>query len=417
MPLMCTEEVAVNLATKKITANQGDVAGVKSYLRGIGAHSEQAKRLTERAYAVWEESQGLPQPEEEPRQVSVSVETSEGELNVLLKSDRLPITTLEELVDFYNIDTDVWTASGTTFNFWGSKSNPNFQVKARFTKDKYAEVAKFDREGFVDWATGYAPDWSPVQPSQPAPTQYNMVELVLSDLHVGKNVNDEDWLQLVEDSAFYLLQQCQDYSPAEVNIVLLGDTFNSEGRRRTTTNGTGQEDSLDWRNTFSRTREFVVDVVSHATSMHDCPVNVFVIPGNHDYELSYYLNDTLHAYYAKHPNVNVPLLKTPRTYIEWGTTLVGLTHGDSLKPSDMPLLMLREVGTRHYESFQWHLGHFHTRKEDEIQGVTLRYFGTPSKQGEWDMTKGYGNNRKELVAMVFDKRDGEIATLRQKVAQ
>ena len=412
MPLEISEDAAISLAVRRIVSNDGDATGVQSYLRGLGAHSEQARRLTVRAQEAYEESLGVTPPTEERRAVSVTVETTQGELNVTLKADRLPITTLDELIEFYDIDTDVWQPATTAFNFWGSESNPNFQVKARFEKDKYAESVKYDRESFRAWAQELAPDWGHLS-YELAGEGSHMLELVLSDLHFGRESNDSGWLRSLESACHAILTQAQDYNIGAVNIVLLGDIFNSEGRRNTTTKGTPQDDSLDWRQTFTDAREFLAGLAQHALELTDSPVNIVVISGNHDFERSYYLQDSLHAYFHNHPHIDVPLSSGIRSYLRWGTTTVGLSHGDMVKESDLPLLMMREAGAN--ANHQWHLGHYHTRGEKEVQGILIRYFGTPSNTGEWDVTKGFGGNRKEVAGVIFDKEEGEIATLRRVI--
>lgn len=415
MPLEISEDAAISLAVRKITDSGGDVTGVQRYLRGLGAHSEQARKLTVRAQEAYEESRSVTPPSEEQRSVSVAVETSEGELNVTLKADRLPITTLDELVEFYEIDTDVWQPSSTLFNFWGSESNPNFQVRARFEKDKYAETAKYDREAFREWAQGMAPQWGYLPPEVDNSGEH-MVELVLSDLHFGKEANNEEWLESLDEACYSILTRATDYNVGNVSIVLLGDIFNSEGRRATTTKGTPQDDSLYWRDTFSDARRFIAKLAMHAHDLFHCDVNVIVIAGNHDFERSYYLQDSLNAYFHNHPSIGVPLTPGIRSYINWGNTTIGLAHGDSIKASDLPLIMMREAGyAAATPNHQWHLGHYHTRKEEEVQGILIRYFGTPSNTGEWDVTRGYTGNKKEIVGIVFDKDDGEIATLRRVI--
>lgn len=415
MPLEISEDAAISLAVRKITDGEGDATGVQTYLRSLGAHSEQARKLTVRAQEAYEESRSVTPPSEEQRSVSVAVETSQGELNVTLKADRLPITTLDELVEFYEIDTDVWQPASTLFNFWGSEDNPNFQVRARFEKDKYAETAKYDREEFRRWATEIAPLWDRL-PRELTSDGEHMLEIVLSDLHFGKYSNDDEWVGELEAACRELLLRSEDYNVGNVSIVLLGDIFNSEGRRSTTTKGTPQNDSPDWRGTFTSARQVLARIAGEAYNTFECPVNIIVIAGNHDFERSYYLQDSLHAFFYRHPAIDVHLSPGIRSYLRWGNTTIGLAHGDGLKSSELPLLMFREsdaAGTTAHH--QWHLGHDHTRREEEVQGILIRYFGTPSNAGEWEVTKGYTGNRKEIVGMIFDKEDGEIATLRRVI--
>lgn len=414
MPLRMTDTEAIGYGLARLRATGGVGVGLNNYFRTMGAHGDQAAQLAAETLRVYEMTvqEGVWKDE---REVSAVLHNDGKTLNLTLKADRLPVTSFEELVDFYDIDTDIMRVKSQTFNFWGSKENPNFQVKATFEKDKYQEIAKYDREEFRTWAASHSPAWEATKNEEKLGYPKRMLEVVLSDLHIGKRGNTEDYLVELRKAVFSLVSTSISISDlTEVHLVLLGDTFNSEGERSTTAKGTRQDDALGWQEAFVLTRSLVADVTQDMLAVGVPHVTVHVISGNHDWERSWYLADSLWGYYHAHPNVTV-ITDTTRHYINYGSTLIGLTHGDQLKPNDLPMLAVKEGGAEQHSHIYWHMGHWHTRKEEEVQGVVCKWFGTPSGVGEYDDRKGFVLNTKECVGVVFDAFLGEIAMLREKV--
>lgn len=413
MPLAMSERNAVDLALLRIQAQDGSLAGVQYYLRGLGAHSEQAKRLASEAmdaYVEIEEFRELLEPE-----VSATVEVNGRELEVTLKADRLPITSYQELVDFYEIDTEVWHPKSQLFNFWGSKENPNFQVKAAFVKDEYQSAKLEDREEFLRWAASAAPSWEDGSPGREAGSL--LLEVVLSDLHVERYVRGglslKEYLGEVTRAFQRVIWDAAPKSEniREVHVVLLGDTFNSDSWRGTTTKGTPQENVSDYQTVFTQTREAIAWMALFATSL-GADVTLHIIPGNHDRERSYYLSDSLAAYFSKHEGIIVAPADGSRQYITWGSTLIGLAHGDDIKPMDLVMSMFREADTSGVRYFAWHLGHIHTRREEEVHGVLIRHFRTAQAPSSWEEAKGYGHNGRDVVGILHHVSEGDVAEFR-----
>src|SRR5690606_32412523 len=115
-----SERDAVRILVNRI--ERDGEGGLKNFARTVlGAHSEQARRLAEAAIAVHAGERDLASLDFRDsgiENVTVSTEVDGRELNVQLKADALPITTYEELVEFYGIDTDVWVPTEQSFSFW-----------------------------------------------------------------------------------------------------------------------------------------------------------------------------------------------------------------------------------------------------------------------------------------------------------
>lgn len=423
MPLIVSEREAVDVIVRRMKLGRG---GNKNFLREeLGAHAEQAKRLSDIAERVVVDGPDvldtlLPVVEDDPAPVQVAREVDGRELSLTLKADRLPITSFEELVDFFEIDTSVWRPTTKLFNFWGSESNPNFQVRAKFEQKPYEGVRDEDREAFRQWALAESPDWADAPYLVTDTSDRQLLEIMVSDLHADRFTVDgygvsEARRRMFEGISLVYQQACDSYALDKVVLVLNGDTFNRDNAAGTTSNGTPQDNDGSWREAFVQMRSGISIIVGHiAKSM---PVEVRVLWGNHDREKAFYLADSLWAYFHAHPNVTVVTDGGERQYLEWGDNLIGFTHGDRVKPVDLALTMLREAPTQGKVNLQWHLGHIHTAKADEIHGVLLRWFRSPAEPDEWSNKQAFGHNGRDITGIVWDKQDGDIAEFRANFNQ
>lgn len=408
MPLITDERTAVELLLRQM--QNGKREGLKQFAReSLGAHSDQARRLVELASAVDSgiSMDALPFRDAEPT-VQVTREIDGRDLNLTLKADRLPITSYDELVEFYEIDTERWQPTQQLFNFWGSESNPNFQVRAAFKESTYHALADEDREDLRERLALLAPLELRDRDYGRHKIGNNMLEIMVSDLHIGRDAYPiETALRDLKDAVLDILLRSNAPLMERIFLVFNGDTFNDDNAARTTTGGTPQESAGWWQDTFRQTRDCLIEL---ALTCADCaPTEVYVIEGNHDRERSYYLADVLHAYFHNDENVVVHT-DTVRNYIDWGNVTIGLAHGDEMKPTDLAMTILRETDSQNKEVIEWHLGHIHTRREDEIHGVLLRRFRTPTVSDAWSFRKGFGHNVRSVTGMVWDKYRGEVAT-------
>lgn len=149
------------------------------------------------------------------------------------------------------------------------------------------------------------------------------------------------------------------------------------------------------------------------------PVDVIVVPGNHDVESAFYLGEVLFAYYHNDKNVNIDNSPPVRKYYRYGVNLIGFTHGKDEKIAELPLIMASERSkdfsqTRYRE---WHLGDKHHKKEyyflstNEIKGVTIRILRSLTSADQWHYQKGYIGSVKSAEAFVWDKNNGIVCNL------
>lgn len=378
----------------------------------LGCHYEQAKRLVELAedtdlnldaYDFGEEEEGY----------TASLTATDTSLTGSLSG---PVGNADDLMNMLGLNPEHYYVKRGHAGTWGSsRDGQKFTTKAEFELKEYDFYTDVDREGFIEQMSEFAPNWE-VDPVTPGHTSNfmggrHLLEIMVADLHADKYAEgynlDEAESRFLDAITQIYIQTSAIGVPEEVLLVLNGDTFNWD-HNHATTKGTKQDNSeVDGAMVFRRVREMVVQAVEYMA--RESRVRVLVMRGNHDYEKAAYLADTLHVWFRDHPNAEVKLMPNDREYVEWGVNLIGITHGDEVKPKDLPMVMMREADTFNKEVFEWHLGHIHTSKLDEYQGVQLRWFRTPADSGPWAERKGYGLNQKEITGIVWDDKFGKVA--------
>jgi hypothetical protein len=124
------------------------------------------------------------------------------------------------------------------------------------------------------------------------------------------------------------------------------------------------------------------------------PVDVILIPGNHDEERLFYLGDAISCWYNNNPNVTVDNRAIHRKYYQFGQNLIGFAHGADEKLHLLPMLMANDVPelwaqTKYRE---WHTGDKHrTNKLDiaETGGVVVRVLRSLVEFDAWTFNQGY----------------------------
>jgi regulatory Fis family protein len=155
---------------------------------------------------------------------------------------------------------------------------------------------------------------------------------------------------------------------------------------------------------------FTIDL---ALQKHES-VLVVIKPGNHDEHSAVAVRLALSLHYQDHKKVSVCDSASRFWWWEFGSVLLGATHGDKAKMKDLPLIMAARNPEAWGKTKFRHImtGHIHTQTGIEMNGVTVESFQTPVAPDAWHTDMGYGANR-SIQAITYHKTDGEI--MRQKV--
>lgn len=360
------------------------------------------------------------------------VTESASELSIYLPNTR--IKTLQQLVEAYNVDTNIWKVDTWEANKWevGAKNNQNkievtelYQVKAKFKRQHTQVLLNEIRNDFIESLKGAS------APPKHVLYRNNMVRMVskdrcllevaVFDAHFGKlcwkeesgedydlDISISDYLDAVRG----LLVMAQHYNVQRILFPIGNDMLNIDNKGKTTTAGTPQDVDSRFPKIFRTVWETLTYVIDELL-LPIAPVDIVVVPGNHDTESSFALGEVLQAYYRQTKTVTVNNNASSRKYYSFGKNLIGFAHGDKAKADALPLLMASErpdlwAASKHREI---HIGHWHKHAVNEYNGTVVRTVKALSATDAWHSENGYVGNARGAEAFVFDAEKGLVANL------
>lgn len=353
------------------------------------------------------------------------------EENIISSEVTRKITTVEDLLNIHNISTDEWEITKKVVNSWETSSKnkegdtittPNHQVKVWLQNKKSIFDLENIREEFKEDLKDLAPVVKRHNYSK-AEQGGKLLEINIFDLHLGKvgwkEESGEDYnldiaCDLFIKAVRFFKERASQLNVDRILLPIGNDFFNSDYSHpfNRTTKGTPQEEDVRWQKTFRTGRNLVVQATTELSTI--APVDILIIPGNHDYERCFYLGDSLEGWFSNNENITVNNSASPRKYYNYGKVLLGFTHGSEENIRDLPGIMAQEEsllwGKTLYREF--HLGHIHQSKSraflptTEVQGTIVRYMSSLSGHDAWHHKKGYVGARRSAEAIVWDKELG-----------
>ena len=196
-------------------------------------------------------------------------------------------------------------------------------------------------------------------------------------------------------------------------IVNLGDFFHADNMSNTTSrSGHSLDVDTRWSKVLQLGCMIMVDAIKIALKKYPI-VEVINAIGNHDDHSSMMLAAFLDAYFSDEPRVTIQPTTSKFHYFVFGKTLIGVTHGDTVKPADLGELMAtdkpEEWGAAEHR--YWYIGHVHHSRKIELRGCMVESFRTLAAKDAWHAAKGYRSGR-DMNAIVLHKDFGEIARYR-----
>lgn len=234
------------------------------------------------------------------------------------------------------------------------------------------------------------------------------------DVHMGKgpDMSFEEQLSTFTSKAKELASNVLRASkPSKVLTVFGGDYFNVDNAHNQTTSGTPQEMSATPTAMLERG---ILAACNYVDAMRTvAPVDILVIPGNHDALLTWALYTALKLRYADEPTVTVLENTASRAYYRYGASLMGFEHGDGPKHGDLGMLMAVERRKLWGETTQsyWFVGHLHHVREYETGGAHIFQVPSLSPHDSWHKKKGFCISKQAHRAFLFDEDKGHYATL------
>jgi len=366
--------------------------------------------------------QSSPAAKSKPSEVEVDL----GKKTGIATSVSRNIRTLDDLLAYADVDLKVWEVERFVVNKWevGAKDakdqvqvTPLFQCKA-WLKRKVAGATE-SLTGLLGVLSKTAPK---LKKCRYANRSGNALELAIVDPHHGKlawgKETGESYdlkisTRLQEEAVAYLLDTAAPFKPEQILMAVGNDYFHTDNTSGSTTAGTPQDCDVRWQKQFTEGVRSMIDGVLLARKV--APVQIIIVPGNHDTMTAFCLGSVLAARFHNVPDVHVNNEPMMRKYWQWGKCLLGLTHGNNEKVASLPLIMATEVKD------QWaatkfreiHIGHFHKKMEvsfksaDEFNGIRYRVLPSLTPADAWHKMHGYAAIR-AAEAFVLNKEKGFI---------
>lgn len=373
-----------------------------------------------------------------------------GDADVIIITEKR-IKTLEDLVKACEIDLDVWNIISWECNKWevGRKDKqvnwsanqgagtgivhdsgrifvePLFQVKAKLNRRKLDSDPGLQKQVILEALKAYAPKFDPTMISRVhsgiiKPTGQRLLEIGIFDPHFGKlswrEEAGEDYdIKIAEKRVKAAIQELLaeiDLTTIERILLPLGnDMVNVDNSNNTTTAGTQQSTDVRFPKIVRIVCRVFVEVITDLSLI--APVDVVMVPGNHDYTVSFMIGEILSAFFHANPRVSIDNSPMPRKYYKYGVNGFQFTHGNEEAHKDLGLIFATQQPDI-WASTKFHfgqLGHYHKNKKisyvqvDDFQGFQIQIIPSLSGSDAWHFKKGYVSHH-QAKAFVFDKKDG-----------
>jgi len=342
---------------------------------------------------------------------------------------------LDNLIDLFEIDRQKWIANNPKINSWDVTTKDgityrNYQIKVSFVRSDVVWDYEDIRKDFIELCKSHKPKTKSIKYKVDKNQDNNLAEVNIYDAHIGKLCYHAQSGENYDTSIAYdrfmntldlTMKRASVFNFNRIVFPVGNDFFNTDNMLGTTTKGTIQVEDRRWQKVYKLGRELLIGGIDFLSQF--APVDVIVVPGNHDFERMFYLGDTLQMFYADNPNVTVNNSEKFRKYYKHGNVLLGYTHGADEKESDLPLLMAQEVPHLWSQSKvrEFHLGHLHHRKEikyrstKEYVGVVVRYMRSISGTDQWHSQKGYVGTLKGSECFIWNDKTGLVAMMENNI--
>jgi hypothetical protein len=254
----------------------------------------------------------------------------------------------------------------------------------------------------------------------PELTDSNLLVINPADIHIGKLAsefetkdphNNDLIIERVREGIQGILSKTKGFNVDKILFVIGNDILHVDNARRTTTSGTNQDTDGMWYDNFLLAQRLYIEVIEQLVQV--APLHIQYDPSNHDYTNGFFLAQTIQSWFRNCEEITFNVGISHRKYFQYGKNLIGTTHGDGAKETDLPLLMAQEA------SEFWHnarhryvyISHIHHKKSKDYGSVCVESFRSPSGTDSWHHRNGYQHSPKAIEAFIHHKEQGQIARI------
>ena len=206
--------------------------------------------------------------------------------------------------------------------------------------------------------------------------------------------------------------------PANTALFIpLGDVLHADdSRNRTPVSG----NTLDVDTRHQKVMLVALRALKHAIyrllEKHQ-KVIVRIVRGNHDPHAAFAIALALSEFFSNNERVTVDLSPALFWYHRFGKVLIGITHGDTARQSDLLGIMATDKSEDWGQTkfrYYYH-GHLHQAGVKEEKGLLIEWFRTLAARDAWATGAGYRSGR-DMFCIVHHKEFGEVERHRCDVA-
>ena len=303
---------------------------------------------------------------------------------------------------------------GDVSMYWDKTKEYSVAVKIDKSQKTYLDL----RDEIIQMMESHSINYPTIERKQ-LPDSHLLV-IDPADIHIGKlatafetgeEYNSNIAVQRVREGVLGILDKTRGFNIDKILLVIGNDILHIDTPKRTTTSGTPQDTDGMWYESFLLAKKIYVEVIEMLMTIAD--VHITYNPSNHDYTNGFFLADAISSWFRLSENITFDVSINHRKYFKYHNNLIGTTHGDGAKESDLGLLMANESKqdwalTKH-RYFYTH--HVHHKTSKDYIGLTVESLRSPSGADSWHHRNGYTGNIKAIEGFIHSKEHGQIARI------
>lgn len=267
----------------------------------------------------------------------------------------------------------------------------------------------------------YAPRYKPIVYKKIKDPHMQLIDV--ADLHIGKFAFSRDGKQCydIEKAVYFaekgvatLLNRTQHLNTELFTFPVGNDILHVDSTANTTTRGTRQDVSGHWIQMVDAAVQMYIKILEDLSQI--APVHVVYNRSNHDEHSGYLVAREVRAWMSRNKNITFTITTNDREYIQYGTSMIGLDHGDGAKTADIINIMASESprmwgGTVYRYFVRHHVHHFSKREflsGKDFPGATVLTMRSLSPSDPWHEKMGYVGAPQAIDTLIFDKRYGLV---------
>lgn len=298
-------------------------------------------------------------------------------------------------------------------NYWYKGQHFSINVKNNSTR-----TIEDVLNGIIENMINHSPVYEPVK--RTPVTDPHLLVVDPADVHIGKlcsafetgeSYDNQIAVNRVKDGVQGILDKAQGFNIEKILYIVGNDKLHVDTPKNTTTAGTHQDTTGMWYDNYMIGFQLDVDIIESLRLI--APVHVQYDPSNHDYTNGFFLAQALSAWFKNCDDVTFNVSIAHRKYYTYGQNLIGTTHGDGAKTTDLPLLMAQEA------SEHWHnckhryvyIHHIHHKMSKDYGSVCVESLRSPSGTDSWHSRNGYAHSPKAIEGFIHHPEHGQIARI------